>query len=276
MDAAGNAPAPRRAYAGVHAEARRLPRVVGHRGAAAHAPENTLASIRKAAALGARAVEIDVRLDGERRCVILHDATLRRTTDGRGRVARTPTDVLRALDAGRWLDPVFAGERVPFMHEALALARSLGLSIHLELKADIGLADATGRMVAGELLRLDARGVIAADSPRLVVCSFSKRCLAAARSVAPSVPRSLTVRRGGPKRWMMAARSLGATSLNVKHRLLAATKVAALHEVGLGVGAFTVNDPARAAELFRSGVDYVFSAAPDRILPVAPADNRSR
>ena len=254
----------------MHAAAIRLPRVVGHRGVASHAPENTLASIRRAAELGLRAIEIDVRLDGDRSCVILHDATLSRTTNGSGRVARTPTATLRRLDAGGWFDQAFAGQRVPLMEEALALARSLDLSVMLELKADIGLADATGRTVAGELLRLNAKGVIAADSPRLMLCGFSRRCLAAARSVAPSVPRALTVRRGGPKRWIKAAQSLSATSLNVKYRLLGVTKVAALHEVGLGVGAYTVNDPARAAELFRIGVDCVFSAAPDRILSVQP------
>ena len=254
----------------MHAAAIRLPRVIGHRGAASHAPENTLASIRRAAELGLRAIEIDVRLDADRSCVIMHDATLRRTTHERGRVARTPTANLRRLDAGGWFDPAFAGELVPLMEEALALARSLDLCVVLELKADIGMADITGRTVAGELLRLDAIGVIAADSPRLVLCSFSRRCLAAARSIAPSVPRTLTVRHGGPKRWIKAAQSLGATSLNVKYRLLAATKVAALHNVGLGVGAYTVNDPARAADLYRIGVGYVFSAAPDRILPVAP------
>lgn len=254
----------------MHAAAIKLPRVVGHRGASGQAPENTLASIRRAAEIGLRAIEIDVRLDADRSCVILHDATLKRTTNGSGRVARTPTASLRRLDAGRWFGPAFDGERVPLLEEALALARSLDLSVALELKADLGLTDATGRAVAGELLRLDARGVIAADSPRLVLCSFSRRCLAAARSVAPSVPRTLTVRHGGPRRWIKAAQSLGATSLNVKYRLLAATRVAALLDVGLGVGAYTVNDPARAAELFRIGVGYVFSAAPDRILSVAP------
>src|ERR1041385_3206805 len=70
-------------------DARRLlsiPKVIGHRGAAAYAPENTLVSIRKAAALGARWVEFDVRPTRERDLVLMHDDTVERTTGARGRV----------------------------------------------------------------------------------------------------------------------------------------------------------------------------------------------
>ncbi len=79
-----------------------LARVIGHRGAMGHAPENTIASIRRAAALGAAWVEVDVRLTADGRLVLMHDATLGRTTDGEGLVQEATLAEIAALDAGAW------------------------------------------------------------------------------------------------------------------------------------------------------------------------------
>src|SRR6266545_5338922 len=89
------------------------PRVVGHRGGGALAPENTLAGIRMAAAMGFGGVEFDVMLSVDGVPVLIHDETLERTTDGRGAVADTPYDALTRLDAGSWFDARFRGERIP-------------------------------------------------------------------------------------------------------------------------------------------------------------------
>ena len=78
----------------------RLPRIIGHRGVAARAPENTLAGCRKPAELGLEWVEFDVRLTADGRPVVIHDAALDRTTDGRGPVAEASFEAVRALDAG--------------------------------------------------------------------------------------------------------------------------------------------------------------------------------
>ena len=95
--------------------------VIGHRGAAARAPENTLAGLRRARELGAAWVEFDVMLTADRVPVLIHDETLERTTTGRGEVARHTAAEIRALDAGGWFAPEFAGERVPTLAEAVAL-----------------------------------------------------------------------------------------------------------------------------------------------------------
>ena len=98
-----------------------LPRLIGHRGAKENAPENTLASIREAARQGARWVELDVMLSRDQRPVIIHDDTLDRTTSGTGPVPLRDVADLRALDAGTWFDPRFAGEPLPTLEEAAAL-----------------------------------------------------------------------------------------------------------------------------------------------------------
>ena len=89
----------------------RLAPVIAHRGAAARAPENTLAAIRLAAEEGARWVEVDVKLSRDGHCILMHDELLARTTDGRGEVAHYDLDELQALDAGSWFAERHAGER---------------------------------------------------------------------------------------------------------------------------------------------------------------------
>ncbi len=93
--------------------------VVAHRGSVHLAPENTLAAIEKAIELGADLIEIDVRQTRDGRLVLMHDATVDRTTNGTGRVADLTLAELKRLDAGSWFAPEFAGERVPTLAEAL-------------------------------------------------------------------------------------------------------------------------------------------------------------
>src|SRR5918994_4367388 len=120
-----------------------LPQIIGHRGACAYAPENTLASIRKAAAQGARWVEFDVRLTREGDHVLRHDDDVKRTTNGRGRVLDLGIGELAALDAGAWFGGAFAGERVPTLVETIALLGELNLGANIEIKTGAPEARAT-------------------------------------------------------------------------------------------------------------------------------------
>lgn len=99
------------------------PLVLGHRGAMALRPENTLASFRHALDAGSDALECDVHLSADGHLVVLHDETLDRTTDGTGPVSAKTLAELRALDAGSRFDPAYAGERLPTLAEVLDLAR---------------------------------------------------------------------------------------------------------------------------------------------------------
>src|SRR5215831_13031833 len=98
--------------------------VVGHRGAAARAPENTAASLLAGLAAGADAVEIDVGLTRDGRAVLLHDTTLNRTTSGRGPLRSASWERVCRLDAGSWFSPAFRGEPPIDLDDALAIARA--------------------------------------------------------------------------------------------------------------------------------------------------------
>ena len=103
--------------------------IIGHRGYAARAPENTLMSLEAALTAGARAVEFDVHVASCGTPVIIHDDVLDRTTDGSGPVSGQTVEQLRTLDAGSWFDPEFAGERIPTLADALD--RVVGRALHI-------------------------------------------------------------------------------------------------------------------------------------------------
>lgn len=107
--------------------------IVAHRGSSADRPENTLASFRQAIEAGATAVEVDVRTTRDGHLVVLHDATVDRTTDGTGRVQDKTLDELRQFDAGRRFDVKYAGERIPTLREVLEVCRDR-VDVLLDLK----------------------------------------------------------------------------------------------------------------------------------------------
>jgi glycerophosphoryl diester phosphodiesterase len=234
--------------------------VIGHRGAAAHAPENTLAGLRRAKALGCDWVEFDVRLTGDGVPVLCHDASLDRTTSGSGPVSAMSLAAIRECDAGSWFDPGFAGERVPSLHEALVLAAELGLGANVELKSDRGREYATAAAVASTVRRLGGR------APVVLVSSFLESALVALLELAPEIPRGVLFRLV-PRGWAEVALRLGCTMIGADHRRLRPRRVAVVRAAGCHLAAYTVNDPARADLLFAWGVTSVFSDAPDIIRP---------
>lgn len=108
--------------------------VIAHRGASAAAPENTLAAFRLAADQGADGIELDVRATADGQPVVLHDASVDRTTDGTGGVAALTLDQVRRLDAGGKFGPSFRGERIPLLSEVLNTVRGR-LLLDVEVKA---------------------------------------------------------------------------------------------------------------------------------------------
>jgi glycerophosphoryl diester phosphodiesterase len=237
-----------------------LPPVIGHRGAAAVAPENTLASLRKAHELGARWVEFDVKLTRDGHPILAHDDRLERTTDGHGRVALATLAEIRRLDAGRWFAPAFAGERVPTFEEALALCRELGLGINVEIKPCRGRAIETARVTVETLL---AHWPGALPTP--LISSFVPACLGVAREIAPEVPRGYLAGRL-PVRWQAQLAAFGCSTLHLDQGRLGPRQRAAVVEAGVPLLLYTVNDPAAARAHLDNGVAAVFTDRVGEIL----------
>lgn len=241
-----------------------LPPVIGHRGAAGCAPENTIAGLRRAAALGCGWVEFDVRLTADGEPVLLHDERLERTTDGRGRVRALPLSTIRRCDAGLWFDRGYAGERVPTLAEAIAALSALRLGANIEIKAPRRAAAETA-IAVGESLLCSWPSAL----PAPLISSFAPAAVAAARECAPTIARGLLLRRVAGN-WRSRAERLACATINADHRLLRPAIVAEIVKAGYLVLAYTVNDAVRARELFDWGVTSVFSDVPQLVLAALP------
>lgn len=235
------------------------PRIIGHRGAALSAPENTLAGFCVAAARGVHWVEFDVRLSRDGRCILLHDDTLDRTTNGRGPASALSFAELRQLDAGGWFGPDFVGQPVPSLEETIDLLAKLELGAVVELKPTPGSEAATGRAAAAVLAERWPQSL-----PPPLLSSFKPAALAAARETAPQLQRALLVG-AVPRDWQRQMAALDCTMLHADQRKLDRKAVEAVGEAQVPLFAYTVNVPARARELFSWGVAAVFSDCPDRL-----------
>lgn len=223
-----------------------LPRWVAHRGGGALAPENTLAGIRLAARLGFAAVEFDVMLSGDGTPVLMHDETLERTTNGRGRVADTADAELFALNAGNC-------EPVPRLAEAAALCRHYGLLANVEIKPSAGLDRKTALVVVQEVVALWQGATV----PPLI-SSFSMEALEIARDLAPWIARGMLVERI-PHNWHDELRRLGAATLHCSAGLLTDEAMTAVRAAGVPLLCYTVNERDEAGRLFASGAAALFT-----------------
>ncbi|MDQ6692801.1 MAG: glycerophosphodiester phosphodiesterase [Chloroflexota bacterium] len=111
------------------------PVLIAHRGGAAEAPENTLASFRHAIGLGCKLVELDVQMTSDGELVVIHDESVDRTTNGHGAVQSMSFAELRTLDAGVKFSESFRGEKIPTLREVLELCTDTGVGVVVELKA---------------------------------------------------------------------------------------------------------------------------------------------
>ncbi len=234
---------------------------VAHRGAGKLAPENTLAALRVGAAHGYRMFEIDAKLSGDGTLILMHDATLERTTSGRGRVSARALGELMKLDAGAWHSPAYAGEGIPTLWRVGTWLIANDLMVNIEIKPCPGREAETGAAVAIEAALLWRTCAV----PPLL-SSFSEVALEAAQRAVPALPRAWLVDRL-PADWLARARALGCVAIDVNHRALDASAIDDAHAAGLRVLSFTVNDPQRAQALRDAGLDSVITDAVDTIRP---------
>lgn len=184
--------------------------------------------------------------------ILIHDETLQRTTDGRGRVSAHAWDAISRLDAGRKFHAAWAGEPVPSLADALALCADLGLSANVEIKPAAGYEAETGRVVAQAMPHFWPLGQV------LLLSSFSERALAAAAETGCPWPRALLV--GAiPGDWQSRLQALGCTALHADAARLSEARMAELQAAGVPVAAYTVNSAAQAERCFGLGVAALFT-----------------
>jgi glycerophosphoryl diester phosphodiesterase len=230
--------------------------VLGHRGASAEAPENTLAAFALAVAQGADGVELDAWRCATGEVVVIHDEDTRRTCDGALAVPDAPLAALRALDAGARKGARFRGERIPLLAEVLEALP--GAVVNVELKARPGRPDPA---LAAGVARL-VRQARAAE--RVIVSSFDFGLVAALRAAAPELPTGLLFEAGLTWRLRVprAAARLAPSALHPDVRLCTGARLARWVTDGWAVNAWTADAPDEVARLARGGAAALIANAP--------------
>ena len=233
------------------------PLICGHRGSAATAPENTLASIARALDAGVDAVEFDVHLSADSVCVLIHDDTVDRTSDGSGPVSALTFAQLRALDMGSWKGVRFAGEQIPSLKDALSLIGGRALAF-IEVKAEFDHHP--------DAIAAVARSVrLAGATDHAVILAFDHRHLERARADAPEL-ECVALCVEPPSDVAALLRATGAVGLAPQWRHVDAALCARVHDAGAAVIAWTVDAAGDARTLARNGLDVLITNRPAAML----------
>lgn len=226
-----------------------IPRLIAHRGAPKYSPENTLASLRKACELGARWVECDTLLTADKQPVIIHDETVNRTTNGKGRVNSYTLDELLILDAGN-------GETVPTLKAWIQECIALGMSLNLEVKEQQDVS------LMAELIQQHFELYWTKPELPYLISSNCFAFLEAYYQLDKITPLAFVVN-DLPNDWKQQLERINANVLVINHQHLNQNIIAQLHQHGISVLAYTVNDSTTAKTLFSIGVGSIFSDVPD-------------
>ncbi len=240
---------------------RERPLIFGHRGASHVAPQNTLAAFRRAAELGADGVELDVHLTAEGIPVVIHDARVDATTDGKGWIAELTLPQVKELDAGAHFAADFAGERVPTLEEVLAEVGQR-LIINIELKPSTKSSGGLEEAVVAVVRRM---GML----ERVWFSSFKPYALYWIRQQEPAVPCGLLY---SPLTFCsrLLAPVTPHEALHPHHSLVREAVVRRAHRRGLRVVTWTVDDEDKAKRFAEWGVDVIITNEPERLLALWP------
>ncbi len=215
---------------------------IGHRGAAAYEPENTLRSFKKAIRIGVDMVEMDIRKTKDGKIVVMHDEKLNRTTNGKGFVRAHTFDQVRSLDAGK-------GEKVPTLEEVISLTEGK-CGIVIELKEPD---------TEKEVINLIKEKKIGS---KVIIVSFYPNILQTVKSLYPQLKLGI-IARDVPKEYVSIVKSLGVDYALIRKDNIKKEYVDNLHKIGLKVGAWTVDNKKYAKKLIEMGVDAIASNKPD-------------
>lgn len=230
---------------------------VAHRGWSGRAPENTLAAFRLAMSEPyVQWAELDVQLSKDGVPVVIHDFTLKRTTNGKGKVKDYTFAELQKLDAGSWFGPEYAGERIPSLDEVLGMTGGrLRLNIELKTEGDMypGMEQRVLDLVHQHHLQHD-----------VCLTSFEPDAVREAKRLAPNVPAGLiTGERSGD--YVAVLQDLGADFLSIYYKRLTKEHAAKLSEHHIGMMAWTVDDPIQMRRLAEMHPDILICTNhPDR------------
>ncbi|GAB4510400.1 MAG: glycerophosphodiester phosphodiesterase [Anaerolineae bacterium] len=236
---------------------RQRPLIFGHRGASAYAPMNTIPAFELAAEQGADGVELDVHLTRDGHVVVIHDDSVRATTDGQGYVKEMTLEQIKALDAGAWFNAAFAGVRIPTLDEVFE-AVGQRLLVNVEIKSFSVNPDGTEQAVAAVIRRHNMQ-------ERVIVSSFNPLSLIRFRAVMPEVVIGYLYAPEIPTWPVDTLNKLTYEAAHPYHDTVDSDFMDMARSRGTLVNTWTVNDPEMAVYLDSIGIDGIICDNPDII-----------
>lgn len=238
------------------------PVIFAHRGASAHAPENTLPAFELALEHGADGIELDVKLSADGEVVVIHDPTVKRTTGAHGRVRDLTLADLRSLDVGSSFSVEFQGEKIPTLGEVFeAVGKRTFINVELT-----NYNTPRDHLVESACMLVKKFGM----QKRVLFSSFLSTNLSTARNYMPEVPTGLLALSGilglWPRSFGFAFGRYEALHPNLKNA--SQQQIYFVHRLNRRVHVWTVNEEADLRRLFRWGVDGVFTDDPQLAVKV--------
>ena len=232
---------------------------IAHRGASGSAPENTLAAFKKAIEIGVDAVELDLHGTADGEIVVIHDASLDRTTNLRGSVNQATLETIKRADAGGWFASEFVGEPVPTLVEALECIGGNTIAV-LEIK-DTAIGEAVVKKIS-EMNALE----------QVVLISFHTSVLREVRALEPRIPTGWLIGSHScdapPPQLCQQLGQLGSSLLNVNYQLITAEFAYEVQRRGIALWCWTVDDLAGMREMKILGVQGITSNYPEHFAKV--------
>lgn len=234
------------------------PLVFGHRGAMAYAPMNTIAAFELAIAQGSDGIELDVWLSQDDIPVVMHDFDVNNTTDGEGRIGSMPFAELKQLDAGRWFDEKYAGERIPSLDEVFETVGQKTF-INVEIKS---LETNNANIVYQTIKRIKDHNM----QERVFISSFNPFVLRNVRKAASDIPIGFLRADDVAKAMNLVMLGTRYEAWHPHYEQITAANIRQMKQAGRRVNTWTVNDPADAVRLRELGVDAIITNKPDVML----------
>lgn len=221
-------------------------KVLGHRGAPAYEPENTLASFKKAIELGVDQIELDLRFSKDSKLVVIHDEKLDRTTNGKGLVRDFTLAELKKLDAGK-------GEKIPTLQEVIDLIRDKDIFLQIELKES---------NMQRHLLDLIQKNNL---EERVMIISFLHEELRKIKELNPNIKTGILI---GQKSIdpLERLRQVRADAVSMRHTLVNKRLVERLHQNNIELTVWVVNEPRDVRRAINLGVDIIGTDKPDLVI----------
>ena len=226
------------------------------------APENTLAAFRKGAEYGYRMFECDAKLSADDVVFLMHDATLQRTSNGKGIGGEQNWQQLSQLDAGSWHSRQFSGEPLATLANLAQYCIRNQFHLNIEIKPTPGVEFKTGEIVAQQAAHLWQHEKV----PPLLT-SFQVESLKGAQQASPHLPRGLLLH-SLTEGWLETAKRLECSAIVCQYALWTSEMVLAVHAAGMRCLSYTVNDEWAAQHLMALGTDGIIT---DRVDAFSPA-----